>query len=643
MADEPQKNDPASPVDPEPSEGRPADGIAVGSEAEPGHELEAPRDVPLVGGSAAPVSSSTSESESAEMASASPAVSVPDAEVRPSDVPAVSAPEERSSASDDAPGTGAGSDAGGNEAASPEPKVEPSPEAAKPARFAFGLPKDPPGRKRLFALAAAVVMAVGLGALATWRRPPMASVAELGADGGDAGADAEAEPAVAITSSSAQALPGPKDPAPASTAPHVWRVASYKDDPNATFTEGTVGKRTLSGALAHAGMRTSDVHRLLKAFEGKKKLDRARPKDTFVFAVDKAKGRVVAFELCSGPSDVWQAREENDTLVVKKLELAVEKRKIAVGFAVEGELHEAVTRAGLDDDVLKRLDDALDGHFELSDLRPGTRLRMVLTELRVEGAFSRYAHVDAVEVRPPTGTGQVRVYRFDDEAESADSKDGKPEKHRHKREHPSGYFDAKGHQPYHGGWRSPVPGARISSRFNPHRLHPVLHVVMPHNGIDFAAPTGAKVYAASAGTVIVAGNGGPCGNMVQIEHPGGLVTAYCHLSRFATGLHPGQHVDTRQLVGYVGATGRVTGPHLHFALKKNAQFVDPMSLKMDGVRVLPPGDREAFAAARQALDAALDAVALPAAPALGDAGSKDEEVFDEGDDDDAGTKSDAGN
>lgn len=639
MADEPQKNDPTSPVEPEPSEGRPAAGIA----AEPGHELEAARDVPLVGGSAAPVSSGTSESESAEMASASPAVSVPDAEVRPSDVPAVSAPEERSAAPDDAPGTGAGSDAGGNEAASPEPKVEPSPEAAKPARFAFGLPKDPAGRKRLVVLAAAVAMAVGLGALATWRRPPMASVAELGADAGDAGSDAEAEPSVALTSSSAQALPGPKDPAPASTAPHVWRVASYKDDPDATFSEGTVGKRTLSGALAHAGMRTSDVHRLLKAFEGKKKLDRARPKDTFVFAVDKAKGRLVAFELCSGPSDVWQAREENDTLVVKKLELAVEKRKIAVGFAVEGELHEAVTRAGLDDDVLKRLDDALDGHFELSDLRPGTRLRMVLTELRVEGAFSRYAHVDAVEVRPPTGTGQVRVYRFDDDAESADSKDGKPEKHRHKREHPSGYFDAKGHQPYHGGWRSPVPGARISSRFNPHRLHPVLHVVMPHNGIDFAAPTGAKVYAASAGTVIVAGNGGPCGNMVQIEHPGGLVTAYCHLSRFATGLHPGQHVDTRQLVGYVGATGRVTGPHLHFALKKNAQFVDPMSLKMDGVRVLPPGDREAFAAARQALDGALDAVVLPAAPALGDAGNKDEEVFDEGDDDDAGTKSDAGN
>lgn len=647
MADEPQKNDPASPVEPEsverePAEARPAETASERSlpEGDAPRELPAVAAEPVTASSAAPEEVASAEGGSA----ASTAVSLPEAEGASSDELRAEAPAEPSS--DEGPGP-ASAEAGarGDGAAPPEAPPGPAPEvqaAKKPARFGFGLPQDASARKRLLALAAAVVVASGLGALATWRRPPAAPVAEL-ADGGDAGADAESEPSVALTSSSAQALPGPKDPAPASTAPHVWRVASYKDDPNVTFSEGTVGKRTLSGALAHAGMRTSDVHRLLKAFEGKKKLDRARPKDTFVFAVDKAKGRLVAFELCSGPSDVWQAREENDALVVKKLELAVEKRKIAVGFAVEGELHEAVTHAGLDDDVLKRLDDALDGHFELSDLRPGTRLRMVLTELRVEGAFSRYAHVDAVEVRPPTGTGQVRVYRFDDEAEPGDSKDGKPEKHRHKREHPSGYFDAKGHQPYHGGWRSPVPGARISSRFNPHRLHPVLHVVMPHNGIDFAAPTGAKVYAASAGTVIVAGNGGPCGNMVQIEHPGGLVTAYCHLSRFATGLHPGQHVDTRQLVGYVGATGRVTGPHLHFALKKNAQFVDPMSLKMDGVRVLPPGDREAFAAARQALDAALDAVALPAAPALGDAGSKDEEVFDEGDDDDAGTKSDAAN
>ena len=473
------------------------------------------------------------------------------------------------------------------------------------------------------AIAAALMLALG-GHLAG-RGSPLAGAS------GDAGAETGSfsGPLAASAAPTGLVLPSPKDPPPAPQAPPVWRVALLRDDANVTFIEGTVGKKTLSGALSHAGMPTRDIHRLLKAFDGKKKLDRLRPKDTFAFAVDKAKGRLVAFELSTSPEDVWQAREENDTLTVTKLELSVERRRVAVGFAVTGELHEAVTHAGLDDDAMKRLDDALDGHFELSDLRPGTRIRLVLTELRVEGALARYAHVDAVEVHPPVGNTTVRVYHFD-EGDGSDGKDrGKEKKPRH-HDRPTGFFDAKGHQPYHGGWRSPVPGARISSRFNPTRMHPVLHVVMPHNGIDFAAPTGAKVYASSAGTVASAGNGGPCGNMVQIEHPGGLVTAYCHLSKFAAGLHQGQHVDTRQLIGYVGATGRVTGPHLHFALKKELKFVDPMSLKMDGVRVLPARDREAFASARATLDAALDGIPLPSAIPAADAGTKDDELYDDG-------------
>ena len=99
-------------------------------------------------------------------------------------------------------------------------------------------------------------------------------------------------------------------------------------------------------------------------------------------------------------------------------------------------------------------------------------------------------------------------------------------------------------------------------------MHPVLHVVMPHNGIDFAASPGTPVYSSAAGAVSSVGDGGPCGNMVQIKHTNGLTTAYCHLQRFAPGLHAGQHVEQRQLVGFVGQTGRATGPHLHFAVKR---------------------------------------------------------------------------
>jgi murein DD-endopeptidase MepM/ murein hydrolase activator NlpD len=128
-----------------------------------------------------------------------------------------------------------------------------------------------------------------------------------------------------------------------------------------------------------------------------------------------------------------------------------------------------------------------------------------------------------------------------------------------------------------------------------------------------------SVFASGAGTVHSAGDGGPCGNMVQIVHTNGLTTAYCHLSRFAAGLHAGQRVEARQLVGYVGQTGRATGPHLHFAVKRGSAFLDPMVLKMDGVRTLPPSDREAFAKKRADLDAALEAITLPSAEGLPEA------------------------
>jgi hypothetical protein len=94
------------------------------------------------------------------------------------------------------------------------------------------------------------------------------------------------------------------------------------------------------------------------------------------------------------------------------------------------------------------------------------------------------------------------------------------------------------------------------------------------------------------------------------------------MSKFAAGLHVGQHVESRQLVGYVGATGRVTGPHLHFIVKRGETFIDPLSLRLDGVRVLPPSQRDEFARRREELDAALDGITLPAssAPARTDAG-----------------------
>ncbi len=393
--------------------------------------------------------------------------------------------------------------------------------------------------------------------------------------------------------------------------PVVWRVARLGDDPTVALTEVTLGKRPLLVALASAGLSRAESHRVVASLQEVRDVDHLDPKDALVLARDKASGRVVAFEVAGSPVDVWQAREDvgNDgvpRLLTRRLELSSERVRIRKAVLVGADLRASFVDAGLSpiDDVLSMLDDALEGHAELSDIRAGARLRIVATLERVDGAFVRWASLDAVEYFPASPSApSVRVYWFGDD------------------DHKHGWYDTKGRQPTHGGWRMPIPFARVASPFNPHRMHPVLHVVMPHNGVDLRASTGTPVYATASGTVTGVGNDGPCGNRVEISHPGGISSVYCHLSRFAAGLHVGQHVEGRQLIAYVGQTGRVTGPHLHFGIKKNGQFVDPMTLRLDTVRVVPRGHRDEFDHVRAAMDAELDSIPLPSPGAPGTEGA----------------------
>ncbi len=408
------------------------------------------------------------------------------------------------------------------------------------------------------------------------------------------------------------------------SAEPVWRVSSLAKDAKETGLElidGTLQKRPLSVALGAAGIAKPEALRVMQAFATIRTFEDCGQKDTFLVARQKEGGKVVAFEYASSPFDVWQAKTSETTgeLEGTKLELHAAKKRVAVALSVGSDLRTSIVGAGLDDDLLPMLDDALDGHAELADLHPGARLRILATEDEVDGAFVKYESLEAVEYIPATADAKpVRVYFFGKEPTSTWL--ARSAKQRDTSKAPSFYYDAKGRQPMQGGWKSPVPFARIASRFNPKRMHPVLHVVMPHNGVDFAATTGTPVYVAAEGTVKSVGGGGPCGNMVQVTHANNLTSAYCHLSRFASGLHAGQHLESRQLIGYVGATGRTTGPHLHFAVKRNDRFIDPLVLKLDGIRVVPVADRAEFERERAELDLSLDAIPLPPPPALVDAG-----------------------
>lgn len=128
--------------------------------------------------------------------------------------------------------------------------------------------------------------------------------------------------------------------------------------------------------------------------------------------------------------------------------------------------------------------------------------------------------------------------------------------------------------------RYPVQFTRVTSVFADSRLHPILNVRRPHNGVDFAAPNGTPVRSVAEGVVEQSGYYRGAGNMIKIAHHNGYSTAYLHLSKISSGIKPGSKVSRGQLIGAVGMTGLATGPHLHFSLFKNNKYIDPLSAKL---------------------------------------------------------------
>ena len=159
----------------------------------------------------------------------------------------------------------------------------------------------------------------------------------------------------------------------------------------------------------------------------------------------------------------------------------------------------------------------------------------------------------------------------------------------------SGYFTANGSSVQRGLMKTPVEGARISSGFGMRR-HPIQGYNKMHKGMDFAAPTGTPIYAAADGVVEQIGRYGAYGNYIRIRHSGNMKTAYAHMSRFARGVSNGSRVRQGDAIGYVGTTGRSTGPHLHYEVLVNNVQVNPAKITNTSSTELAGADLKAFKA-----------------------------------------------
>jgi murein DD-endopeptidase MepM/ murein hydrolase activator NlpD len=246
----------------------------------------------------------------------------------------------------------------------------------------------------------------------------------------------------------------------------------------------------------------------------------------------------------------------------------VERTPIARAASVETSIGDGLVGIGLPAELATFFVEAFEGQINFAlQARKGDVFRIIVDEERVDGEFLRYGRVHALEYDGQR-TGKTQAFYY-----QAGNTHGQ-------------FYDDSG-RAMQGGWlRTPLRYDRLSSRYNPRRFHPILKRTVPHLGVDYAAPTGTPVWAAADGRVTFAGRKGPNGNLVVIRHGGGFETAYAHLHRIKGGIRPGKFVKQRELIGFVGSTGRSTGPHLHFGLKKYTRPLDPLTeLNGPGLRM----------------------------------------------------------
>jgi murein DD-endopeptidase MepM/ murein hydrolase activator NlpD len=324
-------------------------------------------------------------------------------------------------------------------------------------------------------------------------------------------------------------------------------------------------------ALVAAGVSGAEADAVIAALTGVLDFRRCRPDHELVIERDGA-GALQRFEYRASITQVYEARRGPEgAFHGAQVEVPIERLELARGGTVVTSLGDALEGVGLGRTLVGTFVEVFEGRINFNtDTRPGDTFRLLVTEERIDGTLLRYGTVHALEYRSQR-RGPLQAFHFAPREELDD------------------FYDETG-RAVHGGWlRTPLHYDHISSPFDPRRMHPVLHRIMPHNGIDYSAATGTPVWAAADGEVTWAGERGPNGNLISISHEGGYESHYAHLSRFASGIARAVRVRQRQVIGYVGSTGRSTGPHLHFGLERRGRFVDPARELNGPGRMLPQG------------------------------------------------------
>ncbi|MBE1423424.1 murein DD-endopeptidase MepM/ murein hydrolase activator NlpD [Desulfomicrobium macestii] len=279
--------------------------------------------------------------------------------------------------------------------------------------------------------------------------------------------------------------------------------------------------------------------------------------------------------------------DSNERLVVSLTDSGYEFRREAIPYemetksvsgVVESSLFGAVTSAGESEELAIRLGNVFAYDVDFTrDLRTGDSFRVIVEKKFREGKFVGYGQLMAASF---TNQGQTyHAYQYTDKKGN------------------TAYYDEKGRPLRKAFLKSPLPFTRISSGYSMSRMHPILKYRRPHQGIDYAAPTGTPISTVADGIIAQVGSNKSQGRFVRVIHSNGYETIYNHMSKFAKASKKGAKVKQGQTIGYVGSTGYATGPHLDFRMRQNGKLINPLKLKTMPADPIASKEMPAFKAA----------------------------------------------
>lgn len=267
------------------------------------------------------------------------------------------------------------------------------------------------------------------------------------------------------------------------------------------------------------------------------------------------KARYFVYEINSVDYVVYQLF---DSLCIYKASKVIESRIKTIQGEIETSLWNTMQDNGLDPTLALTLSNVYDWTIDFYALQKGDRFKAIYDEI----------YVDSVSV----GIGKIYAAEFIHYGKSYMG-------FRFTQSDTTGYYNETGQSLKKEFLKAPLEFSRISSHFSSARLHPILRIVRPHYGVDYAAPKGTPVRTIGEGTVISKGYAGGGGNQLKIKHNSVYTTQYMHLSGYADGIFEGARVRQGQVIGFVGATGLASGPHLDFRVYKNGTPVNPLTVE----------------------------------------------------------------